>query len=244
MVLLDYRVGDILQVSCPSTEVRITGKSRNEVTVEWPWWTTDPDCDWSEWNGQVALPANPDSQDWEHELFRIEPTAEPLRIGDICRIGIPPTAVHVVNVGHFDPPLETGRLPRPRTEVVVVRAGISYDAEVAWEGCGIAPDDDIPITFNLLFRPYACLVAGDEVADASRRVWRFDGPWDWSPFDGGELREPTWPLTLLSRNNGAIPITAAALAQATRTGSHRQEMTRWIDLARAIPARMALRRQD
>ncbi|TXR99798.1 hypothetical protein EAO73_28210 [Streptomyces sp. col6] len=36
---------------------------------------------------------------------------------------------------------------------------------------------------------------GDEVADIIGREWRFDGPWDWTAFDG-ELAGagPAWPL--------------------------------------------------
>jgi hypothetical protein len=212
------------------------------VVVEWPWWSLDPDCDWIEWNGRVALAGDPASHEWDNELFRTEPAAQHLAVGATCRVGIPPTIVHVVSVEHFDPPHETGRLPRPHRYVVVLRAGQSYDAALeehdVEQGCEIDPDDDIPIVFDLLFRPYAFLITGDEVADAAGRAWRFDAPWDWQPFDGDEPHEPVWPLTLLTRGGRADETTAAAaVAHATRTGSHRQELARWAELAQAKPTR-------
>jgi hypothetical protein len=119
--------------------------------------------------------------------------------------------------------------------VVVLRAGQSHDPDREEQGYEIDPEDDIPIAFDLLFRPYACLVAGDEVADAAGRAWRFDAPWDWHPFDGGEPQEPIWPLTLLTRGGCADAAAATAVADATKTGSHQQELARWVDLAQASP---------
>ncbi|WP_246143626.1 hypothetical protein [Actinacidiphila oryziradicis] len=174
-------MGDVVSVSCPYTVAPVTGKSREHVTVAWPWWSVDPDCDWIAWNGEVALVGDPASHEWEREMFRIDPATDHLTVGATCRIGIPPTLVHVVSVDHFDPPLETGRLPRPRRHVVVLRAGQSHDAESEEQGYEIDPDDDIPITFDLVFRPYACLIAGDEVADAAGRAWRFNAVWDCTP---------------------------------------------------------------
>ncbi|MCO5996959.1 hypothetical protein [Actinoallomurus rhizosphaericola] len=240
----DYRTGDILRVSCPYTEARVTRVPTAHdphVVVEWPWWSVDPDCDWVDWNGQVALVGDPASYEWDDELFRTEPAAQRLVVGATCRVGIPPTTVHVVSVEHYDPPLETGRLPRPRRHVAVLRAGRSYDAELdeldVEQGYEIDPDDDMPIALDLLFRPYAFLAGGDEVADAAGRAWRFDAPWDWHPFDGADAREPVWPLTLLYRGGPADEATAAAVARATRTGSHREELRRWTELARARPTR-------
>lgn len=99
----------------------------------------------------------------------------------------------------------------------------------------IDPDDDIPISLDLEFRPYTWLTAGDEVADAAGRAWRFTGPWDWHPFDGAEPHEPAWPLTLLTRQGRVDDAAAADVAAATKVGSHEREIARWAELARASP---------
>lgn len=52
---------------------------------------------------------------------------------------------------------------------------------------------------------------------------RFDGPWDWHPFDGAEPHEPAWPLTLLTRHPRVNATTAEAevtVADATNTRPH------------------------
>jgi hypothetical protein len=91
-----------------------------------------------------------------------------------------------VEVQDFEPPLETGRLPRPRTYVVVLREGQSQDPTLEEQGYEIDPDDDIPIRIDLVFRPYSFLHPGDELVDQNERAWSFNGPWDWNAFDGGE----------------------------------------------------------
>ncbi|MGW7424878.1 hypothetical protein ACWGJB_33420 [Streptomyces sp. NPDC054813] len=206
------------------------------MSIEWPWWSVDPDCDWIHWNGEVALAHDPTSHDGQDGLFRTTPPPDHLTPGAPCQVGIPPTLVHVIAVDRFDPPLETGRLPRPHRHVVVLRTGHSHDPEREEQGHEIDPDDDIPITLDLVFRPYACLTPGDEVADAAGRAWSFDTPWDWHPFDGATPDEPRWPLTLLTRDgHPADPYPAAAVTDATKTGSHHEELARWSELAQATP---------
>ncbi|MFD3583430.1 hypothetical protein [Streptomyces sp. NPDC058683] len=208
------------------------------MSIEWPWWSADPDCDWIYWNGQVSLAHDPTSYDGQDGLVRTTPPADHLTPGAPCHVGIPPTLVHVISVDRFDPPLETGRLPRPHRLVVVLRTGHSHDPEREEQGFEIDPDDDIPITLDLVFRPYACLTPGDEVADAAGRAWRFGTPWDWYPFDGAAPDEPHWPLTLLTREgHPADPDPAATVTDATKTGSHHEELTRWSKLAQATPTR-------
>ncbi len=60
----------------------------------------------------------------------------------------------------------------------------------------------------------------------SGRAWRFDGPWDWSPFGSSPVPAPVWPLTLISRGGEADPGAAAAIEQATAMGSHEGEVAR------------------
>jgi hypothetical protein len=114
---------------------------------------------------------------WTRGLFRTDPAPRRLTTSDTCRVGIPPTLVHVVDVAHYAPPQETGWLPRPSRLVVVLPAGRSYDSRLKEQGETFDPDDDIPLAFDPVFRLYAFLKRGDEVADNADRAWCFDGPW-------------------------------------------------------------------
>lgn len=230
-----FRAGDVLVVSSVFAEAEVAQVSPPHVMLKWPWWRKDPDIDWIQWNGQVAITTDPSHFDYANEIFRTEPAAARLRGGATCQVGIPPTTVHVIRVEHFDPPQETGWLPRPRTELVLLRAGQSEDAALEEQGFGINPDDEIPYDLRLLFRPYAFLESGDEVADANHRAWRFDGPWHWRPFDGDHSSEPLWPLTLLTRDGEPNPDAAEQVATLTSTGSHRDDQARWRQLAKAVP---------
>ncbi|MEV6097969.1 hypothetical protein [Nocardia sp. NPDC051981] len=237
-VAFEYRVGDILELSCPFTAARVTEVTANDVFVEWPWWAVDPASDGVRWNGVVAVAAGPDAPGWEREVFRIQPAAGELAAEADCRIGIPPTVVHVVAVRHFDPPRVTGWLPRPRREVVYLRAGQSVDPELDDQGAAFDPEDDIPRRVELRFRPYAFLEIGDEVADAGGRAWRFCGPWTWQPFDGAEPGRPIWPLLLLTRDGDSDDAAAVDVTEATLTGSHDEELARWNELAQLTPEPM------
>jgi len=154
---IDFRSGDVLRISCPFTPAVVTGVSNDHVAVRWPWWQADPELDWIEWNGDVAIARDHGTPGWADELYRTEPPAEHLRIGESCRVGIPPTIVHVIEVQYFDPPLETGWLPRPNRELLVLREGVSQNWDLVDQGYGLNPDDDIPLEFELVFRPNALL---------------------------------------------------------------------------------------
>ncbi|MGW4892513.1 hypothetical protein ACWEQL_09630 [Kitasatospora sp. NPDC004240] len=239
----DFRVGDVLSVACPFTPARVErGVTWDHLGVVWPWWRPDPDSA-SHWNGVVALSVDLRTREWaETELFRTDPPPERLEAGDPCLLGVPPTVVHVTEVDRFDPPWDTGWLPRPELRVEVLPRGVS-DREVP-EGSEdegpcfeIHPGDGIPFTFELLFRPYGFLRPGDEVADAAGRALRFDGPWEWHAFDGdGAPAGPEWPLTLLTRDGTpAGPADAAEVAGATAAGSHGETLRRWTRLTDATP---------
>ncbi|MFF9571855.1 hypothetical protein [Streptomyces sp. NPDC014685] len=236
----DLRVGDVVRISCPFTKALVAEGWRpdGEVTLRWPWWSADPDCSWFRWNGAVVVDGGTGPDAGGRGLFRTDPAPHLLTTGDTCRVGIPPTLVHVIDVAHYDPPQETGRLPRPSRLMVVLPAGRSYDSRLEEQGESFDPDDDIPVSFAPVLRPYAFLEPGDEVADSTGRAWRFDGPWDWCPFDGVGPHEPVWPLVLLTRR-ACADVTAAgaeaAVAGATRTGSHRKEIARWSAAAQAEP---------
>ncbi|WP_181449735.1 hypothetical protein [Streptomyces cyaneus] len=231
-----FRPGDVLRVSCPDAPARVAGIGRDHICLEWPWWQVDPACDWIRWNGQVALPLRNEPGDRETSLFRTDPPTDRLTAGDTCRVGIPSTVVHVARVDRFDPPLETGRLPRPHLSLTLLRAGEAHHPELEEQGEEFVPEDDIPFVLELLLRPYAFLEPGDEVSDAAGRAWRFDGPWAWEPFDGAEPHTPVWPLTLLTREGSPLdPDAPDPVARATATGSHASEATRWQALTGVSP---------
>ncbi|MET7472030.1 hypothetical protein ABZU22_24285 [Micromonospora sp. NPDC005222] len=235
MADINFRTGDVLEVSCPFIEARVADVSGGHVSIRWPWWQNNPDVEWIEWNGNVAIARGPGTPGWTNELFRTEPSAELLQVGAACRVGIPPTVVHVIEAHSFDAPLETGWLPRPNREIVVLRRGVSEEVNAVEQGNGLNPDDDIPLMIKLVFRPYAFLNLGDDVADRLGRAWHFDGPWDWRAYDeqGGT---PAWPLTLLTGGDGSADAERyAQVATATRTGSHQTETEQWRRAAHAEP---------
>ncbi|MFJ2767188.1 hypothetical protein [Streptomyces sp. NPDC087300] len=217
------------------------------MSVRWPWWEADGDNEFAHWNGIVSLGVGGTgsghvSPEVEAELFRTDPSPEQLKAGDICRVGVPPTVVHVTAVAHHDPPLETAWLPHPTRTVTVLRRGLSYrefpdESHLDGSGYGIHPGDGIPFTFELLMRPYAYLLVGDEVADVTGRAWRFDGPWDWTAFDGGPVGTgPAWPLVLLAREGKPCSVEEAeAVAAGTASGSHQETVREWMTLTEASP---------
>jgi hypothetical protein len=232
----------VLTVSCPFTEAEVALIRPNHVSLTWPWWRQDPDVDWMVWNGQVAITTDPDWYDYAREIWRVRPSAAELSEGGRCRVGIPPTTVHVIQVDHHDPPRETGLLPRPRTELALLLAGASEDPIAEDQGFGLDPDDEIPYAIELSFRPYAFLEAGDELADADDRAWRFDDPWHWQPFDGDPTVGPRWPLVLLTRDGSPSPDpdAAARVVSLSGAGSPEDDIARWRELTGAEPLLRAL----
>ncbi|MGW9120293.1 hypothetical protein ACWGRV_27395 [Streptomyces sp. NPDC055663] len=228
-----FRADDVLELECPFTETTVTDVSRFHVTVRWPWLEPDPRAEGFRWNGQRALP-KPEAR--EYELFRSEPVETALKPGDTCRVGIPPTVVHVAEVHHFDPPRVTGLLPRPACYLDVLPQGETYDPEYEDQARAFDPAGGEPIRARLLFRPYAFLEPGDEVADRDGRAWRFDAAWDWHPFDGARAGAPAWPLALLARGGEPTPEETAAVVRATADGSHAEELERWTALTLAGPS--------
>ncbi|MER5706110.1 hypothetical protein AB0B13_24505 [Streptomyces sp. NPDC042898] len=244
----DFRVGDVLSVACPFTPATVErGVTWGHVSVRWPWRRVDADSDFFRWNGVVALGVDGDGHapsEAGMELFRTDPPPEHLKAGDACRVGVPPTVVHVTAVEHHTPPLETGWLPRPELTVAVLPRGLSYrefpdGSHLNGEGYALYPGDGIPFAFELLMRPYPFLRPGDEVADAAGRAWLFGGPWDWTAFDGeGPGAGPAWPLVLLTRSGEPCSVgdgDAEAVAEGTVTGSHQETVRRWMSLTEASP---------
>ncbi|MFF3595863.1 hypothetical protein [Kitasatospora indigofera] len=228
----DYRAGDVLMLECPFTEAVVTEVTRYHVSVRWPWLEVDPQAENFRWNGQRALPT-PEADEWE--IFRTEPAESVVRAGDTCLVGIPATVVHVHAVCHFDPPQVTGMLPRPAAYLDLLRQGDTYDPELEDQAYALDPAGGEPIRIELLFRPYAFLEPGDEVADRNGRAWRFDAAWDWQALDGAHSGSPAWPLALLSRRGEPTPGEVAAVARATAAGSHAEALERWTGLTHVRP---------
>jgi hypothetical protein len=230
-VLTDVRVGDVLKVWCEPVEARVSSDSPSYVFVRWPWGEVDRDSRYR-WNGERAFPRRPDHDERDMEVFCLEPDAVDLVVGDVCQVGIPATTVHVLSVEHFDPPQDTGWLPRPTWSLYGMRHGQTFDPDLEDQGCVMHPGGHEPMELELLFRPYAFLAIGDEVVDAEGESWRFEHPWSWH-CSSGRSGIPAWPLTLLARagkpvaGNGAVP--------ETLSGSHEAEEARWRDLTGAEP---------
>jgi hypothetical protein len=230
-----YRSGDVLRISCPFTETTVTHLTSFYVSVRWPWNRVDPDAERIRWNGSRAIATDPSSFDGMQDLYTLEPGLPELADGDTCRVGIPPTIVHVIDVTHFEPPLVTGWLPRPRRLLTVLKAGQSEEPGFDDQGLSIDPDGEVPFDIDLLLRPYDFLDIGDEIADANGRAWTFHGPWNWQPFDALPGTDPAWPLTLLHRAGTAQEVAAAHVAGATASGSHDAVLSQWRELAGADP---------
>ncbi|WP_156301892.1 hypothetical protein [Streptomyces sp. e14] len=116
------------------------------MSIEWPWGDVDPDSRYG-WDSRFALPVEPDGREWS--LFRTEQDPRGLKSDDTCLVGIPETLVHVVDVGRYDPPMDTGRLPRPHTLLIVLpvdRPGSEVGGED--EGDTIELDSAAPIVME------------------------------------------------------------------------------------------------
>ncbi|WP_145911251.1 hypothetical protein [Kitasatospora viridis] len=239
----EFRAGDVLLLECPFTATTVTKVGPHYLSVRWPWLVVDPAVDSIRWNGDFAI-ALPGSLDWGRLHYGCEPPVQELRAGDACRVGLAPTVVHVLRVDHFDPPLETGMLPRPACYVTLLAQGEAEQPEDEDQGFPIDPAGGEPLRLDLLLRPYAFLEPGDELADRAGRAWRFDAAWEWHAFDGaepgGDDGQPAWPLVLLTR--GGAPVLpqsepAEAVARATASGSHAEQLARWTELTRVAPLR-------
>jgi hypothetical protein len=211
-----YRAGDVLRISSPFATTFVSRVGEYDVIIRWPWWEIDPDSDFIHWNGEVALSLHD-----PRELFATEPPVGDLVSGQICRVGLPPRIVHVLEVQEYDSPRVSGWLPRSSLELLVLTAGEAPDPLAGFQGASIEVDGGVPITYEMVFRPYAFLEIGDEVADADQRAWQFGGAFAWTAFDGGN-GAPAWPLSLLGGR--ADP---EVVGSATAAGKHADEVARW-----------------
>jgi hypothetical protein len=248
-LLVPFRPGDVLRVSMPFVETTVTGVTRSTVVLRWPWRRVDPASRYGWTGGEFGFLVD----ELHKILYRTEPPLPRLRAGQRCRVGIPPTLVHVLFVMELAAPEDTGMLPRPSGWLTLLPAGTpfeptnrepSIDVELvaASEPGGPTPGVEMaePIRMELVFRPYAFLADGDVVTDPGGRRWRFQAPFWWQELDGparqaGSAAAPEWPLRLASQGGAPAVARGAEVAAATTSGSHQREVARWRQLANAEP---------
>ncbi|MEU6967066.1 hypothetical protein AB0A71_04860 [Kitasatospora aureofaciens] len=140
----------------------------------------------------------------------------------------------LIGASALDPPLETGWLPRPATYLDVLRQGESYDTRLEGQGYEIDPVGGVPFQLELLFRPFA---PGSRRRGRRPRRARVDVRRS-LVLERVRWRQPSipsWPLALLFRNGEPTPEAVAAVAEATASGSHADEVRRWAELTHTEP---------
>lgn len=243
-----FRAGDVLRVSCPMREAEVPLADEFQVYVRWPWrWLEDSQSDWDEaagfnldWKGLMGFDRDKNHPDagW---LFQFDPGLPVLQAGDRCRVGIPPTIVHVFDVSSWYLGLAQISEPPASLAVVVLPQGVAHDLGQDNSVDTLRPYEREPIRVELLFRPYPELRDLDVVVDRHGRQWAFCAPWWWVELDHDDAREglppplagPAWPLTLLAGIGGDPPCSerAARVARSTAQGDHAGHLRAWSRLA-------------
>jgi hypothetical protein len=208
--------------------------------VRWPW-RHGHQVSGQDWDGRVGF----DFKEWYVTPFRVDPDPTSLSPGDQCRIGIPPTVVHVLEVDCWVPDREMGWLPGQSVGLTLLSPGMAHRLSNRDQASDLSPYGPEPIRVELLLRPYAFLEDLDVVTDRDGRGWEFCRPYWWAELDRDDEREgppsalagPRWPLTLLHRRGRVEPTPAEAkeVVRATLTGSHGVEVARWSRLAGVEP---------
>jgi hypothetical protein len=247
-----FRPGDVLRISCPLREAEVPRADEFEVFVRWPWrWLEDSQSDWDaaagfnlDWKGLMGFDRDRDHPDagW---LFRFDPGLEVLQAGDRCRVGIPPTIVHVLDGFSWCFPDSGSLEPSASLVVQVFPQGVPHDLGRDDLLDVLCPYEREPIRVELLFRSYPHLRDLDVVADRRGRRWAFCAPWWWVELDHDDagdglpapLAGPAWPLTLLTEAEADVPPPgrAARIAQSTTEGDHASQLAAWSRLTAAAP---------
>lgn len=203
-----FRVGDVLQVSCPFASAQVKGADDSRVVLRWPW----PPA------SEVVFAF----EDLDITPFRTEPEPRSLHAGEQCLVGIPTTELYVGRV-------QAVRTPHPTVTLGVAPANTPPVVDLQPKGYLLDPYGAEPIRVERLFRPYLFLDDGDIVTDPGGTRWRFVPPY-WfvpdlpDPAPGG----PPWPLTLVDRaGKPALPAQIAEVRTATAAGSHNAVLATW-----------------
>lgn len=241
---LPIRRGDVLRIRCTAGYQRIRSVDGGSASFLWPWQPgTQPPV-------VVALPVGRgDTGANRPTLYRYtpDPTTTVVKAGDRIRVDIPPTVVHVCYTTEewAASDQNAGRRPTAHdASITVLPYGVTDSVLTHSEGSNpriqLRPWAGNPITIDLLVRPYPALEDFDEVVDADGRTWTYALPLDWHQDaldeEGRDPRNPAprWPLTLTARHGlPPTPDEARAVAEATSTGSHEEELERWRALSGA-----------
>jgi len=226
--------GDVLRVSCPADEAKVVEVWDDAVAViEWPW--PEPDAKRRP-TFAVELPQS--GTVTFAAPFRNTPSlARGVREGDTITVDLPPTVVHVsytTDTWYADD-RDAGRPPADSHVIVAVLPyGVSETQETtrgnADQRLMLRPWAAAPMTVELLCRPYEMLEDHDKVRDATGTTWLYTGPLDFHTRDRRTPRTegPVWPLTLTERlTTEPKPDEIEAVAAATATGSHQEELEQW-----------------
>jgi hypothetical protein len=182
-----FRPGDVLGVSCPLRETEVVEANQFHVCVRWPWrWLQEAQdrqdqtsgVDNSKWRVQLCFDRDRDHPDADR-LFRFDPALPVLEAGDRCRVGIPPTVVHVPDVFSWWVPRRWSLDPPASLAVHVFPQGVPHDLGRDHLLDSLHSYQREPIRVELLFRPYPQLRDLDVVADPQGRRWAFCAPWWW-----------------------------------------------------------------
>ncbi|MEU0389211.1 hypothetical protein [Streptomyces chartreusis] len=244
---LPIRRGDVLRIRSTAGYQRISSIVDGVATLPWPW---QPGI---QSPVTVALPiGRGDSATRRPTLYRFtpDPATTTVKTHDSIRVDIPPTVVHVCFTTEewLASDQDAGRRPADRdASITVLPHGVTESFLTHAQGndprIQLRPWAGDPITIDLIFRPYSTLEDFDEVTDADGRTWTYALPLDWrqtAPEDEARYPStlsPRWPLTLTARHGlPPTPDEARAVAEATATGSHEDELQRWRAASGAEPA--------
>ncbi|MEU8248428.1 hypothetical protein [Nonomuraea sp. NPDC048916] len=231
---MDVHIGDAVQLSCDTVLVPILDISGDYITTRLPWYQVDPASEFG-WDGTRRLPRNPDAGEWLATPFRFQEDPTSFVPGETRPLSIQGIVAYVARVEHFDQPLDVGWLPRPTVSSALLLQGNVPVPFAEDQGFSYNLPGDEFMNVELLFRPYAFLEEGDVILDARGLTWRFSRPWLWEMEGGSGNDAPEWPLTLRSPINPSSSSRRRRISQATRTGSHVDELTRWEQMSHVRP---------
>ncbi|MFI9155692.1 hypothetical protein [Streptomyces sp. NPDC053367] len=225
--------GDVLRISCPAGDVKVVEVwDESTLLVEWPW--TEPDAT----RRPTFVLQLPDTDEPVQLAAPFRNTPQRLRglkEDDVITVELPPTVVHVsyTDTVWLAVDREAKRPPADSDVVVAVLPYGTSETVGTGDGAGqliMRLWSVDPMTVELLCRPYEMLTDHDRVRDAAGTVWEYLGPLDFFTPDRRTPRTegPVWPLTLIERYGMQPgPDEVKAVAAATTTGSHQQELDRW-----------------